>query len=90
MASDDKQTSAARDEIEISDEARAGIGPDSWVQPGDVTLRPLEREMGETADLVTAEGMEHTVATGEEMTADERERRGIIDESRHPGSMGTR
>ena len=90
MTSNDRNTGAGRDEIEISDKARVGIGPDSGVQPDQVTLRPLEQEMGESGALVAAEGMEHTVATGEELTADERERRGIIDESRHTGSMGTR
>ncbi len=90
MTSDDTEARTTRDEITISDKARAGIGPDSGVRPEQVTLGPLEREMGETVEQSAPRRSEHTVAGGDDLTADERERQGIIDESRHTNSLGTR
>lgn len=64
-------------------------GYDTPMRDERVTVGRLEREMGETPAL--AEPVEqpgNLIADG--LSPDEREQRGIIDESRHTSSLGSR
>jgi|SRR5579884_2966832 hypothetical protein len=63
---------------------------DTPMHPDRVTIGPLAAEIGEMPDQVAQKGPSVTVAEGDGLSADEREARGIIDESRHTSSMGQR
>lgn len=54
-----------------------------------VTVGRLEREMGETAALAAPAEQPGTLLS-DGLSVDEREEHGIIDESRHTGSLGSR
>ena len=56
---------------------------------GEVTVGPLERSIGETADLAAIHGNERTVADGE-LPIEERRERGIKDNTRNVDSIGQR
>jgi hypothetical protein len=59
------------------------------MHPDEVTVDPLARELGEQPAQVMPEHVQGTLLS-DGLSADEREEYGIIDESRHTGSMGRR
>lgn len=60
------------------------------LHPEQVMIDPLSAELGETREQVETPGPSATVSQGLPLSADEREERGIIDESRHTSSIGQR
>lgn len=64
-------------------------GDETPMHPEEVTLGPIEREMGETAEMVAQGGDDRTVVDGE-LPPEERHARGIEDNVRHVSSIGRR
>ena len=64
-------------------------GDETPMHPDEVSIGPLEREVGESPDLVSQHGDNRTVVDGE-LSPEERHARGIEDNVRHVSSIGRR
>jgi hypothetical protein len=70
-------------------EAPAYKGDETPMHPDEVSIGPLEKEMGETPELVSQGGDDRTVVDAE-LPAEQRHSRGIEDNVRHVSSIGRR
>lgn len=64
-------------------------GDETPMHPDEVTLGPLEQEIGETAEVVSQGGDDRTVVDAE-LPTEQRHAQGIEDNVRHVSSIGRR